>query len=96
MPIAAAIMIPIISVIIWLLKTYKWIIIISIVMRWVGADPNNRIVCIIHSIANPALDWARRWFGWLRFGILDFSPIAIFVLIIILTRLLLLLAGVFV
>lgn len=45
----------------WCLFIYKWLIIISIVLTWVHADPHNPIVHWINKVTRPLWKWCNRW-----------------------------------
>ncbi len=87
MSILGAILIPIISAVLWILRIYEWILIASIFLSWVNPDPYNPIVRFIYSITEPILSWVRYRFP-LRLGMIDFSPIIVFVAIEILRNIL--------
>ena len=59
--------------------TYIWVVIISIALSWVNADPYNPIVRFLRRVTEPVLYRIRRYIPVL--GGIDFSP---FVLILIL------------
>lgn len=66
-----------------ILLIYQYILIISIFLSWVRPDPYNPIVRIIYSLTEPVLGWVRRRFHFLRVGMLDLSPLAVFFLIFV-------------
>ncbi|MBU1078474.1 MAG: YggT family protein [Spirochaetes bacterium] len=78
---------PILSAIISLLTVYKWILIIAIVMSWIRPDPYNPIVKFIISITEPVFARIRQLIP-LRIGMIDLSPIILFILIQIIQRML--------
>jgi len=84
---------PIFGAIFWMLKVYKWILIIGIFLSWVRPDPYNPIVRFIYSITEPVFAQARRLLPFLRIGMIDLSPIAVFVFIEIIMRLLVIVAS---
>ncbi|MBI4124971.1 MAG: YggT family protein [Deltaproteobacteria bacterium] len=68
-----------------ILNIYTFIVAISVLLSWVNPDPYNPIVRIFRQLTEPAFNWVRRWMprALLRTG-LDFSPlIVLFVLIIL-------------
>ncbi len=87
MSIIAAILIPIISAVLWILRIYEWILIAAIFLSWVRPDPYNPIVRFIYSLTEPILSWVRYRIP-LRLGMIDFSPIIVFVAIEILRNIL--------
>ncbi len=83
---------PIISAILFLLKIYSWILIIAIFLSWVRPDPYNPIVRFLNSITGPVFYKTRQLLPFLRIGMIDLSPIAVFIFIRILQRLLIFIA----
>ena len=65
------------------LTIYMWIIIAKVVLSWVNPDPYNPIVRAINSATDPVLYQIRRRIP-VTFGMLDLSPIIIFLIIIFL------------
>lgn len=84
MVIVYSILSPIISAILGILWVYKWILIISIFLSWIRPDPYNPIVRLIYSLTEPVLSKVREWLPFLRIGMIDLSPIAVFIFIQIL------------
>ncbi|MBN1899370.1 MAG: YggT family protein [Spirochaetes bacterium] len=80
MNIAGAVIIPVLSALIWILKIYSWILIASIILSWINADPYNPIVRFIYSLTEPVLGWVRYKIP-LRIGMIDLSPILVFIAI---------------
>ena len=62
-----------------LLTIYKYILLASVVISWVNADPYNPIVNFIHRATEPVLRRVRRYMP--NTGIIDLSPLVLFVLI---------------
>jgi len=62
------------------LTLYMWIIIARAVLSWVSPDPYNPIVRFIYSITEPVLSQIRRRLP-VSFSGIDFSPIAVMVVI---------------
>ncbi len=83
---------PIISGILFLLKIYSWILIIAIFLSWVRPDPYNPIVRFLNSITGPVFYKARQLLPFLKIGMIDLSPIAVFIFIRILQGLLIYIA----
>ncbi len=83
---------PIISAILFLLKIYSWILIIAIFLSWVRPDPYNPIVRFLNSITGPVFYKTRQLLPFLRIGMIDLSPIAVFIFIRILQGLLIFIA----
>ena len=62
-----------------LLSIYKYVLLASVLISWVNADPYNPIVRFIHSITEPLLSRIRRFMP--DTGMLDLSPLVAFFLI---------------
>lgn len=58
-----------------------FLLVIRIILSWVGADPYNEIVRIIYMVTDPILAPLRRL--PLQMGMLDFSPIIAFILLVV-------------
>ena len=58
------------------LTLYMWIVIISVILSWVSADPYNPIVRAIRGITEPVFYRVRRTLPMV-FGGIDFSPIIV-------------------
>ena len=69
-----------------LLDIYSWILIIRVVMSWMNVNPYNPIVRIIYAITEPVLAPIRRALPSL--GGLDFSPMIVLIVIILLRSIL--------
>ena len=65
-----------------LLTIYKYILLASVIISWVNADPYNPLVSFIHRITDPLLNRIRRHLP--DTGMLDFSPLVAFALIYVL------------
>ena len=65
-----------------LLTIYKYILLASVVISWVNADPYNPLVSFIYRITDPLLKRIRRYMP--NTGMLDFSPLVAFALIYVL------------
>jgi len=59
-----------------LLSIYKYILLGSVVISWVNADPYNPIVRFIHNVTEPVLGRIRRFMP--DTGMLDLSPLVAF------------------
>jgi YggT family protein len=62
-----------------LLSIYKYILLGSVIISWVNADPYNPIVRFIRSITDPLLDKIRQFMP--DTGMLDLSPLVAFFII---------------
>ncbi len=60
----------------WVLWAYMWIVIGSVIISWVGADPYNPIVRFLHQATEPVFYRVRRYLPMSGWG-LDFSPIIV-------------------
>ncbi|MBE0577596.1 MAG: YggT family protein [Desulfuromonadales bacterium] len=70
-----------------ILSIYFWIVIARALISWVNPDPYNPIVRFLHTATDPVLDRMRRILP-LQFGAMDFSPIALLILISVLQNIL--------
>jgi YggT family protein len=62
-----------------LLTIYKYILLASVVISWVNADPYNPIVNFIYRATEPVLRRVRRYMP--NTGSIDLSPVVVFFLI---------------
>ena len=62
-----------------LLTVYKYILLASVIISWVNADPYNPIVNFIYRATEPALRRVRRYLP--NTGMIDLSPLVLFALI---------------
>ena len=62
-----------------LLTIYKYILLASVIISWVNADPYNPIVSFIQRVTDPVLNRIRRHMP--DTGMLDLSPLVAFALI---------------
>jgi YggT family protein len=62
-----------------LLTIYKYILLASVVISWVNADPYNPIVNFIYRVTEPILQRVRRYMP--NTGMIDLSPLVVFALI---------------
>ncbi|MDD2853744.1 MAG: YggT family protein [Desulfuromonadaceae bacterium] len=65
-----------------LLTVYKYILLASVVVSWVNADPYNPLVNFIYRTTDPVLRRIRRYMP--DTGMLDLSPLAAFAAIYVL------------
>lgn len=63
------------------LTFYLWILVASVVLSWVNADPWNPIVRFLRGATDPILYRLRRAFPFLAAGGIDFTPMAVIALI---------------
>ena len=64
------------------LTVYKYILLARVIISWVNADPYNPIVSFIYRATEPVLYRVRRYMP--NTGMLDLSPLVVFVLIYLL------------
>jgi YggT family protein len=69
------------------LSIYFWIVIGRAVISWVNPDPYNPIVRFLHNATDPVFDRIRRVVP-LQFGGMDFTPIALLIVIGVLQNIL--------
>ena len=62
------------------LQVYMLLLVIRIVLTWISMDPNLPMVRVLGSVTDPYLNWFRR-FKFLRWGNIDFSPVAAFIVV---------------
>lgn len=63
------------------LQFYMFIMLGRVIISWVDAPPTNPIVQFLHRATEPVLKRFRRWTPWMRAGMLDLTPLAVFALI---------------
>ncbi len=78
----------IIQLLVTLLQIYSFIVLARVVMSWIpNLSPTNQIVQLIHGLTEPVLEPVRRIIP--RLGMMDISPIVVFVALRVLQRFLL-------
>jgi YggT family protein len=60
------------------LEIYYWVVLIAVVLSWVGADPSNPIIRMLHSLTEPVFEWIRRHVPFAMVGFMDLSPMIVF------------------
>lgn len=70
-----------------ILSIYFWIVIARALISWVNPDPYNPIVRFLHNATDPVFDRMRRILP-LQFGAMDFTPIALLIMIGVLQNIL--------
>ena len=70
-----------------ILSIYFWIVIARAVLSWVNPDPYNPIVRFLHNATDPVFDRMNRVLP-LQFGGMDFTPIALLIIIGVLQNIL--------
>jgi YggT family protein len=71
-----------------LLLMYWWIVLGSVIVSWVNADPYNPIVRFLRSVTEPVFYRIRRAMPFVVFQGFDLSPIVVFLGIEIVRRVL--------
>ena len=61
------------------LRLYTLVLIISILVSWVSPDPFNPVVRFLRMVTQPLFDWVRERMPFLVVGMLDLSPIVVFI-----------------
>ncbi|HPK65086.1 MAG TPA: YggT family protein [Thermoanaerobaculia bacterium] len=64
-----------------LLDLYTWVVVIRALLSWVGPDPYNPIVRLLHQLTEPLLAPLRRLVSPRRLGGLDLSPLLLILII---------------
>ena len=62
-----------------LLTIYKYILLASVIISWINADPYNPVVRFIYKITDPLLNKIRKHMP--DTGMIDFSPLVAFAVI---------------
>lgn len=82
----------ILSLLATLVQIYSLVLLARVVLSWIpNLNPTNPIVNILHQLTEPVLEPVRRALP--QFGMIDISPIAVFLGLQILHRILLGMAG---
>lgn len=61
--------------VLWL---YSIIVMIAVLIQWVNPDPYNPIVRMLRAVTEPVFAWVRRRLPFVMVGMLDLSPIVVF------------------
>ena len=69
------------------LQIYLWIVIISALLSWVNPDPYNPIIRFLYAMTEPVYRIIRRILPLPRMAI-DFSPVIVILIIIVLQSIL--------
>ncbi len=67
----------------FVLTIYTWILLGRVVVSWVNVDPYNPIVRFLYEVTEPALSRIRQFLP-MSIGGVDFSPMALVLLIVFL------------
>ncbi len=74
------------DVIEWLLWAYNWVVIAAVIVSMVQADPYNPIVQFLRRLTEPVFAWFRRRLPFLVQSGFDFSPLAVWLVILFLNK----------
>ncbi len=69
-------------------QVYVYIVIASVLMSWFRPDEGNPIVRFIRGMTEPPMSALRRVMPFLQAGMIDFTPIALILLLELVTTLL--------
>lgn len=69
-------------------QLYIYIVIASVLMSWFRPDEGNPIVRFIRGMTEPPMALLRRFMPFLQAGMIDFTPIALILLLELVTTLL--------
>ena len=61
------------------LQLYSWVVVIAVLISWVSPDPFNPLVRFFRMATEPVFGWVRRRLPFATVGMLDLSPIVVFV-----------------
>ena len=61
--------------VLWL---YSIIVMIAVLIQWVNPDPFNPIVQLLRGMTQPVFEWIRRRLPFVMMGMLDLSPMVVF------------------
>ena len=82
-----------VDLLLYALEAVKWIVIIAALISWVSPDPRNPIVRFLHTVTEPLSRPFRKLIPPYRTGNLDLSPLFVILIIFLLSRFLIRLAG---
>jgi YggT family protein len=64
-----------------LLMIYNWVVLIAVLLTWVNPDPYNPIVRVLRQATEPVFAWVRKHLPFAVLGMMDLSPIIVFLFI---------------
>jgi len=70
----------VLNIVVRLVNLYEIILFIRIILSFVQPDPYNPFVRFISQITDPVMDFVRRYVPC-QFGMMDFSPMVIIILL---------------
>ena len=62
----------------YLLKAYNIIVMVSVLVSWVSPDPFHPLIRFLRAMTEPVFDWIRRQVPFVMVGMMDLSPIVVF------------------
>lgn len=63
------------------LDVYQLVVVLSVLISWVSPDPFNPLVRCLRAATEPVFDLIRRKIPLVMMGVLDLSPLVVFMLI---------------
>ena len=64
-----------------MLQLYSFVVLIAVLISWVRPDPFNPIVSFLRAATEPVFEWIRRRIPFAMVGMMDLSPMLVFLLI---------------
>ena len=61
------------------LQLYSFVVLVAVLVSWVSPDPFNPIIRFLRSVTEPVFEWVRRRLPFAVIGMLDLSPMLVFV-----------------
>lgn len=68
------------------LYLFQALLLASVILGWVGADPSNPLVKLVRQLTEPVLQWLRRQLPFLTRSGIDLSPVAAWLITVFLLR----------
>lgn len=59
-------------------RLYGIVVMIAVLVQWVSPDPFNPIVQFLRAVTEPVFAWIRRRMPFVVVGLLDLSPMVVF------------------
>jgi YggT family protein len=67
-----------------ILQSYKFVVIVAVLLQLVNADPYNAVVAFFRQITEPCFLWIRRKMPFVVVGAVDLSPLVVIIAIVFL------------
>jgi YggT family protein len=61
------------------LRLYSLVVMVSVLISWIHADPFNPIVSFLRAVTEPVFNWVREHVPFTRAGMMDLSPLIVFI-----------------